>query len=379
MMEFIEKVVIRTQCTCYYCGEIWFFSNEINALFKINPQTMQSKYVTSIEGYPINTGWLFTKMIPYKDRLILIPFVAKRLIIYCPNTKETKYIEFNLEDDSPYFVVSEMFDQHSIILFPAIKHGYYYIYNLEDEMVTRHRLESNMFINGSDKTLEIVSSGVMHDDRYIINILKSNRLMYFKNNSCSLKFDNITTLKKRVCAIEKYNEKYFIALDSTGDNLFMVDYDGKITEEYCLGAVHGEKLYMFEELMGYSAIKNLGNELVMAIPVKGNDLIILYDGEVIRLKLNWEIIKTTCDNAKPFSDVIVDQNYYYLMPYQSSTIVQISIKNYTIEYFERPDVSTQVIYAKVDLYTNKENKNLILQEGDITIEDYIKVIRKNIK
>ena len=360
--------VIRTQCSCQYDEKLWYFSNEINALLYIDKETMKSTYVTSFSCFQGDSGWLFTKMIPTKDALVMIPYMAKDIVVYYPEKNQYESIVLNKTEHSVYFI-TDYIDDTTLLLFPALSFEYYYCLDLEKKKVKTNEIDLKNILN--EDSNECFMSGIYSNGCFYTNILKDNKI--YKFDLKTKKFDSIKSVGTSINSMCRQTNDVFGLLNGEGDNIYIYDINKSIEKQYNLNPNNKQKLYMRNERMGYSDIKQIGNHSWMALPVYGNDIRMCVGDSILGISLNWDKIKTTTENAKVFSEIIVDENYIFIFPYQANTIVRIEKSNFDVRYFEKDYKSPDEIRVLAKYYIDDTRE--IIYEGKVGLQSFLEYLR----
>ncbi len=367
-MEGFWNSVIRTQCACVYKDDIWYFSNEINALLRMDRKTMDSQFVTSFPNCEISRGWLFTEVIPYADSLVFVPYMAKDIVVYYPERNMHEVIPLNRTDNQVYFITNYV-DENVLLLFPAVHFECYYIFDLQSKKLVAHRIDlTDIFCGNKSRTISCFANGAYKKGYFYTNILKDNEL--YRINIKDGEICNVVIDGEIVNSTCFFDDTQLVMLNAEGDKILLLDVEGKKRKEYELKAKNRRKLFMCDEQMGFSDVKKISESRWLVLPVWGNDIVLCEEGNLTYIELDWERISELCDNAKVFSEMLICEEYIYLFPYQATTIVRLDLKQLRLDYGPKSYLSGDEIRAIANYY----NGNQLFREDTMRLKTYFRMV-----
>ncbi|MCR5254667.1 MAG: hypothetical protein K6D96_01940 [Acetatifactor sp.] len=375
MSNLFEKTAVKTQCACIYNDKIWYFSVESNALLCMDMVTFESEFVMSVEGFLPNQRFMFTDIISYEDSLILVPYVAKDIFIFYPMTNKTERIILNTYDEITYFSVSN-YENNKIVLFPALKFPYYYIYDMGNHVVQKKNIDFEKLgleMTNNSKTYFMTARGF--NGHLYTNLFKKDKFVVFDILSCCFKITNIHSLSGESININTIcfmNKDKAVALNAKGDEVLYISEDGTVEESYVLNPVSRSRLFLEKDAMGYSDVARIDDNSWVAMPIFGNDVVIYKNKEMVQVPINWDRIIPTIEQARIFYSMLTAGEYIYLLPYQSGTIIRINLISYDIDYYEKQIMDTERFNKICSVYLEKEKS--IVYEGELGFGDYCQLL-----
>lgn len=81
-MHNVKDIGLITECACITENNIWYFEYDINALIRYDISLKKGEFVGFVPWEEITGKRLYREIYYYKDKLILIPYMAKNIAIY---------------------------------------------------------------------------------------------------------------------------------------------------------------------------------------------------------------------------------------------------------------------------------------------------------
>ena len=373
---------IRTQCSINISNSIYFFSDEMNALFRLDKKTMRQEYLCSFSDIPMLSSCLFTKALLYDEKIFFIPFIAKDIYIYSLNTGSINRLVLNDTDDNAYFTVN-LINSHTILIFPMIYFKLAYICNLKTLEIIKISLDYGVYDKEFSQRGEmpVFLGGAIQDDKFVANVFKDNRLCIYDIKLNKMIWRKSDNLEKGLNAIESItNKDELLALNSGGDELLYLDIKGNIIKKKKLPVNYTANLYLQNIPMGYSGVRILQDGSILIIPVKGNNLLIFKDEVETKISIDWNEIHLIIEQGRPFSEVLEDNCYIYLLPYHCNTIARIEKTTYDVNYYTYLDLSAEMTHFAGYKFLREAGYNAKLwrlSENSLTLSDYLKILPKH--
>lgn len=148
---------------------IWTADEKHNGLYKVNLVQERAEFITNFEKENLFMQAMYHRVIPYKDKIYLIPWKAERIAVYDIATKELHYLTLDSECEGPYKFSEAMQYKNYLYLFPAYASAIIRM-NLQNEDINYYSLEKltgwrtavadySMFLNGErcDNTAWVAS------------------------------------------------------------------------------------------------------------------------------------------------------------------------------------------------------------------------------
>ena len=112
-----NKIYFWPQAACFYDDAMWFIYGYYGALCKSNLKTWDTEIIGELPSNKKMQSDAFTKIIPYKKFLYLIPWWGDDLLIY--DIEKEKYTEIRLEQDGKSRFNNAFLESNEIICLPV--------------------------------------------------------------------------------------------------------------------------------------------------------------------------------------------------------------------------------------------------------------------
>jgi len=99
-MKIMDKTLLSTETCIEIEDDIWFMTDRYNILFKMNKSTEKVEYVCAFNEEKFERFRLYRKIVLCQDRIVCIPYNARKIGIVDVNTYEIRYVNVKDEDQS---------------------------------------------------------------------------------------------------------------------------------------------------------------------------------------------------------------------------------------------------------------------------------------
>ena len=309
---------VHTQASCFDDkGNLWLFSNEMNALFKIPKGSRQMLYVCSFQEKMFVTS-LYTSMKCVNGKLLLTPCSAKNFVVYDIHSAEAEY--YPIEKPARIYFNTALLSDSVLVMFPVAFFEFAYVYDSETEVFSKVRIHYPEFIGQKLKNNFPLFVGEA-DLGGLAAFCVCKTDMY-------LKFNPLTG-DTSISSIPGNGEYYKMA--GKGSCLFFLNMAGD--ELLCLENGAAKSLGLETKTrqdvfsngipMGYGNLVMIGRR-VYCIPFKGNPIYIFAEpGHILlRWNIDWKQVGADTD-TQPIVNVNVWDEKSYFLPYQGPVAISI--------------------------------------------------------
>ncbi len=356
-MIYSKYTDLNTQAACVdEKSNIWFVSNQFNALFKLNSRTKEISYITSFFEEIFFTDSLYTQAIYYREKIYFIPCVAERIAVFDISKQSVEYIYLEKEINN-YNVA--IYGKNMLLLFPVKYMKTCWTLNMDTFELKSFKLD----FSGIDKN---IFKGRENLCFYGDNAIREDYCIYYMiyDSNIILKYN---VLQNECTFIDLHDQISFMAAYAGDNAINLLSTDGN---ELCVfdGKANNSKGLTIKtnpeykdicndgRLKAYTSIKLLKDGSLLCLPTKGNELkIISKDMQKHSMSIDWENINLKADNSQAYVNVIQDNDAIIFLPYQCTQGMEIiNGKICTFSF----DISKEIFISVMREY-QKEKGNII--------------------
>lgn len=360
--------VLSTQCACLDDeGNVWIFSNEINALFYRRLESGITEYITGFDREAFWMKELYTDMIWFQGKIFLIPCAARDIAVYDTVQERAEYISLCTPPDN-YNVVR--LPKNRLLLYSVRARASAYIVSLE-KMCCEH-----ISIDYGEKK-NILEGRLLRGTAYC----RGKACFVVDKTNQYVEFD-IDTKTIRLCRTEKEAPLFHAASD--GQYLYMMHDDGCAYDAYDKsGYIKTYRLLeKLENKKNDCQLKRtyvfnivLEDGSIVSTPLKKQPVIIMKNGNFIRFPLEDRKIDRYINDLQPLCKCESFQNKLVLFPYHSSVLVIIDL------------ITAEVVYqsAKIDIRRYRrlikdilDRQKGILYDTQISLEVFLASVEQGV-
>lgn len=367
-----KSLILTTQCVSIDENNIaWIFSNDFNALFRLNLETNEQRYVKSFDEEEFYCASLYTDCVRYKNKLAFIPCCAKKLAIFDTESGEVNYIEIRDETYIVYFNTVPI-DEQKTLLFPIVYSSKAYMLDLEKEKVEVIPLDygnyEKQFSCYRDRPLAAGNAflnnrayfAVYGTDKYIAFDIYTHKIEIFEQ------LDN-----ERMFVVTT-NEKKLDFLFMGGDAIRRISEDGRDISKISLYAAEKKDLFSNENFMSYAIVYPISKDEYLGIPFWNDPLCIATKENYELIYLEWNKINPVKGGVQPFVVTKRCGNDILMFPYQSDTLVKIKLDTREIFYYQLQVSIQDYVHIMYEMHICL--KDNLLHESDLSLKMYLKWI-----
>ena len=315
MIDIHNFCKLKTQAACFDNGSnIYFFSNQFNALFVMNYHKKSCEYVTSFDRDPFFQESLYTKALYYADKIFLIPCVAANIAVYDIKKKETRYLY--IEDEFLNYNVID-YREDEILLFPVKYRAWGWRISLSNEKVSKIELDFSGYedLLKERESLCFYGNAMVRDFAYFAIYASDKYLVYdIVNNVCSIKTneDGMTFTG----AFKYESAVAFLSIDGT-EVSFFDPIENVWNKKIALKYAQLRNTFSNGNLMAYTELIACEGGVLLCIPAFGNNLIIVKDYAVSEsIDFDWDKLKLEKEDGQAFATIVEKDGTIILMPYE---------------------------------------------------------------
>lgn len=339
-----EEIILSTQCACIVNEEIWIFSNYINALFRFDLTNNSIEYIMSFENEDVLEAGLYTKAIFHKGKIIFIPCVAENIAVFTIKSRSVKYISLkNKRMNTPFNAV--ICNDEKILLYPICYSKIAYVFNLQKEVVEDIFLDFGIIEQylPPNESKTIFYGEAFLDNKAYFSIYGSDKYISFNLKSYEIEIYHTN----KDLFIVKNNKDRLIFLSLTADSILLKTkkYEDKI---FYLPYTVKKEIFHNGNNMAYGQFYILLDGRYACVPIYGNPLVFVENGELEKIEVDWSKINIKNSTDQPVVVLLENNSHIFLLPYQGDTMISI----------------------------NKDDKVLAYHKMSILYNDYEKILKK---
>ena len=370
----MNQLDLKTQCACIVNDTAWIFSNEYNALFSWRLDSYKVEYVCSFEEEVLLASSLYTKMISYRNKIILIPCLAEslshNLVIYDWLNEKTKYIPMPFSEKAVYF--NAVKKGNRVLIFPVVYSSQAYLLDIEEESLDEINLDYGEYDNRfKEITGPLFCGTVWQDGVALYGIYGTHDILKLQMNDYKL-FVEPQISSYGLYLLTQQGERVY-GLDVHGQHIINIA-NGQENSDFTLPYKEKGNIFKNGNDMAYSQNVPLKNGGWLMIPVRGNDVLKVDSyGDIDRIAVNWYEIKCRHDE-QAVATVQEYKNYIYAFPYQGNCIWKINVASKEIEYISCK-VDGEILENLTIKHWSKSARRLV-NEKEMELGIYFKVLAK---
>lgn len=376
-MRHREREYLALTCGTADDENIWLPASDFNALFKID----KKKETLELEGFFNESAkrHSYREIINYKEKLFLIPWSVKDIMIYDKKKHKFKGIEVNYVREASKFGTAIQY------------RNYIYLFPMSADCIIKFNMETEQYTFLDECYEEVVKEVENPENTIFLCGCKNhnNAWVGFYNESKVLHL-NLQTEKWEILNLSYLEQAGFIDIAVYEDKLLLLTVTGKL---YILNIVNKkfqmiwkmEKEVGNREFLSYLRFVVYG-EKIFLFSQYGDDIIIVnIKQEKIIGKISYydtiKLINVKDDLMSGLCNYVVNKNILYLLFHRSEEIIKIDLdKNKivnTIQLFmpkmEKQDSMTDNYYTEQIPVWRKDYANMI---GSYALEEFVDILVK---
>lgn len=352
-------------------NRFWCVGRYDSAFFLVDFETMTAERITSLPRSGRYVEYLYTYTVMTKDSVVALPQNGYNIAVYSKNTgtvsscmikTETKYGGYNAIGGIALGGKIYIFSYYNDI--PAV---YYDVDRKEISAIRNWHIMQEQYCSGKGQYM-----------LGNINCYKSGALFGICGTGIIIYYDLLNDSFSEVANIK--NEcisKTFLY----GNKLYAISKRNVIVIDIVLGECIERYHISNNNECGELANILVNDAIMVAIPKFGSKVYLLefLEGNMIEIETNCvDLTNLHKGTGRYFLNGKIDNEYIILYTYNCNKIVRINIKTHKVEvtpvrfYYENNDI---LKYVNL-IYQGFDNKP-VLQEGNITIQDFVNLVCNN--
>lgn len=348
---------IRTLAGEVIKGKLWQFSWEYNAIFKLDMETLENKYINSLEEYRLADKYLYTASAAYRDKIFFIPNNADKLIVFHTVKETVQYIELEFgihKDCIP--VTTGIY----LWLFPIYYSDKIHVINMENHEVISKESGYREILPNSEYVLNV--------PLFYGNYTAEGRVWRACRTEPFITAFDFEEKINTVYAIESSSKAYrsltfdgvdFWILAMGKANIIRWNRASGAVEEFnnFPESIDREEERLFSDLFCYN-----GN--VWLIPLEAQRIIKIniLTGKMEEIDYHTEHFVLDYEDAEAFIKYFVEDNLLFLMPYQCNVIIKINMDDCRVEELANNFPSDYSKEEWVEYITHETGRNTHLDK-----------------
>lgn len=356
---------LTTQAAC--CddlGNIWFFSDSHNGLYRFNIASKEVLFITSFYEEIFSSDSLYTKAIYHEKNIFFIPCVAKNIAIYNVENHTTKYIP--LTEQIINFNVS-MYTPDTYLLFPAVYSNTAYLLDLKTCTLKELPLSFGPWENDFTTSTLLIGNGIIEYCAYFA-IYNSNQYIRYDITQNTIQ---IFTLPIDISLFRVYTHNetlFFLSFD--GCNIIKTTASNLSTNPKTMSIIQSSQAPITNAPRAYVQLLFSNCETILALPYNYHDLLINSSNQRFSIPIDWTQTGLLDESFQAYSTSLFFENYFFMLPYGAENILQIDLKTQNIAYIPINTCNTHIqeIFHK---YLTQQSHDFLFYEQQLSLTDFI--------
>jgi hypothetical protein len=368
----MENISLSTQCVCIENNNAWIFSDNYNALFRMDLCTHKIEYITSFMKENFFGSSLYTKAIYYKEKIVFVPCCANNIAVFDLRTENVRYIPLEKnKKDIPFNTIT--YDDQ-VLMYPTLYSRRAYEFNFITEKLRVISLDFGRYDNKLfQHTLNILFCGEAYREGVAyFAIYGTNVFIKFYIETGCIDFCKMQSKELLYKAYIWNKNIVFLTLDGTK---FIIKSD----VEKVRPLIYSAKKNVFSNgnFMPYTQFVAIDTQNFTFVPVQGNELPIFSLGIENLIEICWDKIKTIRPGPQPFVVIQKNGENLYFFPYQSATMIVLDLSTKNIQYVDcyiRQSVYENIIRKYMQNVLIQERDNLVIAEETLALELFLELL-----
>lgn len=366
-----QRRYMPIKCATVYQNRIWISSYLYNALYCYDYINNNMEYLGKFENQDMREN-LHRQIIRYRDMLFFIPICADGIDVF--NIKKQCFedtIKSNFDEKVTNRIALQISDE-IVWLFPQ---------NIKESLYVLHtNMKTVEYLLGWKEEIENAFSD---NDTYLVSasgICADGGKIYVAiyNKGIILEINRETLRIRKIFFDEKY---HFVSINCLEGKLYLTEMESagilQVEDDKARNKIENKEID--DVSIPYCGMVPVGNGFLV-IPYHLNDFCIL---DIKRKKLqNAGIHFNKRDSSEPcfFTWQIYEENVF-LYPARAQSILMINCQNLAVREIdvEIPEDVTNQWILKNRFEVHYKSKNVILNEDDFSLEEYIMLAENEIR
>lgn len=162
---------------------IWMFSAQYNALFRYNKETDSTQYICNVKSEKMFSTLLYRECFMWKDKLVFVPLMAKKLLIVQEKNDTTEVVECELGNRNSASISTVVQQENILWMVSHFLDDDVFELNMNTNQINYHKVQGIECIGEYNAELPFWNVGVADEMGIWLSSYQKNIVGYY-NYSC---------------------------------------------------------------------------------------------------------------------------------------------------------------------------------------------------